>query len=109
MLMPRSSSHTLSWSPRHQRYELQNQGQLAQCFRPADELAFTRWLEEQSSFAFVGQAGRLTVIKEGRSEGTSDQERSPKGPSMGLIRISNRSCRDQRPSGIPGLFRRHER
>ncbi|GHO90016.1 LuxR family transcriptional regulator [Reticulibacter mediterranei] len=69
--MPKSSLSTLIWSQVHQRYELQKQGQPMQCFLPEEEPAFTRWLEEQTSFAFRGQSGRLSLLKEARSAGTS--------------------------------------
>jgi LuxR family maltose regulon positive regulatory protein len=65
--MPKSSLHVFIWSEKHQRYELQSHGHSNQWYHPADGSAFTRWLEEHTSFAFVGQAGRLSVIKEGRS------------------------------------------
>ena len=67
--MPKSSLHVCIWSVKHQRYELQSHGHSEQWFHPGDELAFTRWLEEHTSFAFVGQDGRLSVIKERRSGG----------------------------------------
>jgi LuxR family maltose regulon positive regulatory protein len=67
--MSKSSLHVFIWSEKHQRYELQSHGYSNQWFHPGDEPAFTRWLEEHTSFAFVGQAGRLSVIKEGRSGG----------------------------------------
>ncbi len=68
--MPKQSLHELIWSEAHQHYELHIHGHPQQCFRPGDEPAFSRWLEEQSSFAFVGQAGRISVIKEARPRGT---------------------------------------
>ncbi len=67
--MPKSSLHVFIWSEKYQRYELQSHGHPNQWFHPGDEPAFTRWLEEHTSFAFVGQAGRLSVIKEGRPGG----------------------------------------
>src|SRR5258708_16184814 len=67
--MSKSSLHVFLWSEKHRRYELQSHGHSNQWFHPGDEPAFTRWLEEHTSFAFVGQAGRLSVIKEGRSVG----------------------------------------
>src|SRR5260370_3228582 len=67
--MPKSSLHVFIWSEKHQRYELKSHGHSDQWFHPGDEPAFTRWLEEHTSFAFVGQTGRLSVIKEGRSGG----------------------------------------
>lgn len=69
--MPKSSLYALIWSQKHQCYELQSQGRVCQCFRPGEEPAFIRWLEEHTCFAFVGQAGRLSVSKEGRSGANS--------------------------------------
>src|SRR5260221_3041780 len=68
--MPKSSLHALIWSEGHQHYELHLHGQPERCFRPGDEPAFSRWLEEHTAFAFVGQAGRLSVLKEARQRGT---------------------------------------
>src|SRR6266487_3192665 len=67
--MPSPSSHALIWSEVQQRYELQTHGQSVQCFRRGDEPAWQSWLDEHTAFAFVGQAGRISVIKEGRSRG----------------------------------------
>ncbi len=68
--MPKRSLHALIWSEVHQHYELYIHGQPEQCFRRGDEPAFSRWLAQHTSFAFVGQAGRLSVIKEARPCGT---------------------------------------
>ncbi len=68
--MPKPSLHVLTWSEEHQQYELQSHDQPEQCFRPGDEPAFSCWLAEHRAFAFVGQAGRLSVIKEARPRGT---------------------------------------
>src|SRR5258708_5539282 len=67
--MPKPSLHALIWSEGHQHYELHLHGQPERCFRPGDEPAFSRWLEEHTAFAFVGQAGRLSVLKEARQRG----------------------------------------
>src|SRR5437588_5791756 len=67
--MPRSSLYALRWSEEHQQYELHIRGQLHQRFPPGESEAFSRWLSEQTSFAFAGQAGWLSVIKEARSAG----------------------------------------
>ena len=67
--MPRPSSHALIWSEVQQHYELQTQGQTAQCFHRGNEPAWQIWLGEHTTFAFVGQAGRLSVLKEARSRG----------------------------------------
>ncbi len=68
--MPRASQYALLWSEEHQQYELHIRGQLHQRFHPGEREAFSRWLSEQTSFAFAGQAGWLSVIKEARSAGT---------------------------------------
>jgi LuxR family maltose regulon positive regulatory protein len=68
--MPKPSPHVLIWSEAHQQYELQSHGQPEQYFPPGDEPAFSRWLAEQRVYAFIGQGGRLSVIKEARSRRT---------------------------------------
>ncbi|HEX7735112.1 MAG TPA: hypothetical protein VF458_09615 [Ktedonobacteraceae bacterium] len=68
--MPKPSKHVLVWSQTQERYELLNHGQVRLCFHPGDESAFSGWLKEQISFAFVGRTGRLSVIKEERPGGT---------------------------------------
>lgn len=65
--MPRQSLHTLIWSQTHQHYELQTQRQPTQHLNSEEDPTFTRFLQAHSSFAFVGQAGRLSVRKEARS------------------------------------------
>src|SRR5262245_34435147 len=67
--MSKPSRYVLIWSHEHEEYELQTQEQPVQWFRPEDEAAFSRWLETHTCFAFVGQAGRLAVLKEARSRG----------------------------------------
>src|SRR5260370_25776854 len=68
--MPKPSLHTLIWSHQQQHYELHMYGQPEQYFRPGDESAFSRWLNEHTAFAFWGLAGRLSVLKEARGSGT---------------------------------------
>ncbi|MBV9231541.1 MAG: LuxR family transcriptional regulator, partial [Chloroflexi bacterium] len=68
--MPKALEHTLIWEEKNQQYRLHSHGQAQQEFRREDEAAFSRWLAQQSSFAFVGQAGRLSVLKEARGGGT---------------------------------------
>src|SRR5712691_1729883 len=68
--MPKPSLHALTWSQEQEQYELYIHGQREQCFRRGDEPAFSRWLAEHTSFAFEGQAGRISVIKEARPGGT---------------------------------------
>src|SRR5207302_647408 len=45
-------------------------GQLQQCFQRGDDEAFSHWLNEHSAFAFWGQAGQLSVLKDARAGGT---------------------------------------
>ena len=68
--MPKSSSRVLIWSEERQHYELQVHGQVEQWFHPGDDADFSRWLVEHTAFAFVGQAGRLSLLKEARPRGT---------------------------------------
>lgn len=68
--MPKALEHALIWEEEHQQYQLHIHGQAQQGFHQEDEAAFSRWLAEHSSFAFVGQAGRLSVLKEARGGGT---------------------------------------
>src|SRR6266581_4721447 len=67
--MPSPSQHVLIWSEVQQHYELQTHGQPVQCFRRGDEPAWQSWLDEHTAFAFVGQTGRISVLKEARSRG----------------------------------------
>ncbi len=68
--MPKPLLHALTWSYEHKHYQLYSHGQPEQCFPPTDEAAFSLWLDEHTAFAFEGQAGRLSVLKEARSRGT---------------------------------------
>ncbi|HZR43868.1 MAG TPA: LuxR C-terminal-related transcriptional regulator [Ktedonobacteraceae bacterium] len=68
--MSKSSPHALIWSEAQQYYELHTHGQPEQCFYRGDEPAWQSWLAEHSAFAFVGQSGRLSVLKEARSRGS---------------------------------------
>jgi LuxR family transcriptional regulator, maltose regulon positive regulatory protein len=68
--MPGPSPHVLIWSEAHQHYELSTNGLTGQYFRWGDEPAWQAWLAEHTAFAFIGQAGRLSVLKEARSRGT---------------------------------------
>src|SRR6266700_6039288 len=62
--------HGLIWSHEQKHYQLYSHGQPEQCFPPGDEPAFSRWLDEHAAFAFEGQAGRISVLKEARRGGT---------------------------------------
>jgi LuxR family maltose regulon positive regulatory protein len=68
--MPKSLAHRLVWSEAHQQYQHLVHGQPEQCFRSGDEPAFSCWLSKHTAFAFVGQAGRLSIIQEARERGT---------------------------------------
>jgi LuxR family transcriptional regulator, maltose regulon positive regulatory protein len=68
--MPGPSPHALIWSEAHQHYELSTKGRTGQSFRWGDEPAWLAWLAEHTAFAFIGQSGRLSVLKEARSRGT---------------------------------------
>ncbi|HEV2663033.1 MAG TPA: LuxR family transcriptional regulator, partial [Ktedonobacteraceae bacterium] len=67
--MAKSSLHVLTWSAEHQRYELLTAGHYQQCFGREDTPSWHDWLAHQTSFAFQGQAGHLSVLKETRSRG----------------------------------------
>jgi ATP/maltotriose-dependent transcriptional regulator MalT len=68
--MPGPSPHALIWSETHQHYELSSNGRTGQSFRWGDEPVWQAWLAEHTAFAFIGQTGRLSVLKEARSRGT---------------------------------------
>ncbi len=68
--MSKPSQYVLIWMHEREHYELHMHGQLQQCFQRGDDEAFSHWLNEQTAFAFWGQAGRLSVLKEARPGGT---------------------------------------
>ena len=67
--MPKSSLHVLAWSEVQQRYELSTHGHLCQSFHPDDRQQWQGWLSEHTTFAFHGQQGQMSVIKEIRHRG----------------------------------------
>jgi LuxR family transcriptional regulator, maltose regulon positive regulatory protein len=72
--MPHAARAALLWSPEQQHYAVQDETVPADAsatpqFRPGDEPALARWLAHRSSFAFVGHAGRMSVVKEARPRG----------------------------------------
>ncbi|GHO90607.1 hypothetical protein KSF_006550 [Reticulibacter mediterranei] len=67
--MPKRSLHRLIWSAEQQRYELSSGGNLQQHFTLHDEQSWLNWLGEQTSFAFHGRCGHLSVVKEERARG----------------------------------------
>src|SRR5947208_1117767 len=68
--MPKPLLHALIWSHEQKHYKLYSHGQPEQCFPPGDEPAFSRWLDGHTAFAFEGQEGRISVLKEARRGGT---------------------------------------
>ncbi|GHO72382.1 hypothetical protein KSD_01530 [Ktedonobacter sp. SOSP1-85] len=68
--MPKPLVHALIWSHGHKHYTLSSHGQPEQDFLPEDPSAFARWLDGHTAFAFEGQAGRISVLKEARSRGS---------------------------------------
>ncbi|HKV59564.1 MAG TPA: LuxR family transcriptional regulator, partial [Ktedonobacteraceae bacterium] len=67
--MPRIPLHTLTWSEKHNRYDLYTQGQREQSFLPEDTDAWLSRLRELTSFAFHGVSGSLNVYLEERPRG----------------------------------------
>src|SRR5579875_3575176 len=67
--MPKPSLHILAWSQVHQCYELSTQEHLRQSFRPDESQHWQDWLARHTSFAFHGQQGHMSVIKEARPRG----------------------------------------
>ncbi|GLV54140.1 hypothetical protein KDH_09890 [Dictyobacter sp. S3.2.2.5] len=68
--MPKPLVHALIWSHEHKHYTLYSHGQPEQDFLPEDQSAFVHWLDGHTAFAFLGQAGRISVLKEARSRGS---------------------------------------
>jgi LuxR family transcriptional regulator, maltose regulon positive regulatory protein len=68
--MPKPLIHALIWSHEHKHYTLYSHGQPERDFLPEDQSAFAHWLDEHATFAFEGQAGRISVLKETRSRGS---------------------------------------
>lgn len=69
--MPKPSRYALIWSEEHQSYDLHLHGQLHQSFRLHNESAWLAWVQEQTTVAFHGQSGHLSLIKEVRPRGSS--------------------------------------
>ncbi len=67
--MPKAAAATLLWSPEREQYEWRYRGEsISYHLSPEDESGFLR-LVDDSSFAFQGQHGRLTLRKESRRHG----------------------------------------
>ncbi|MDQ2714317.1 MAG: LuxR C-terminal-related transcriptional regulator [Chloroflexota bacterium] len=67
--MAKSALHVLTWSAERQCYDLATAGQRRQCFEQEDKQAWLDWLSQQTSFAFQGRHGHISVLKETRSRG----------------------------------------
>jgi LuxR family maltose regulon positive regulatory protein len=67
---PKLLPHAFIWSHERQHYQLFSHNQPGQIFLPADQSAFSGWLDEHTAFAFLGQAGKLSVLKEVRPRGS---------------------------------------
>jgi LuxR family transcriptional regulator, maltose regulon positive regulatory protein len=67
--MPKPSLYALVWSEAQQQYELTMDGCSLRAFQQQDELEWLAWVKEQSAFAFDGQAGHVSVVKEARPRG----------------------------------------
>src|SRR5260370_310557 len=67
--MSRARLHALMRSKEQRLYELYSQGQIEQCFQPAEEAAWLAWLGSVSAFAFHGKGGSLNVYLEKRPRG----------------------------------------
>ena len=68
--MSKPSQYVLIWVDEREHYEVRLRGQLQQCFQRGDDDSLSRWLEEHTGFAFVGQSGRISALKEARPGGT---------------------------------------
>jgi LuxR family transcriptional regulator, maltose regulon positive regulatory protein len=67
--MPRSPLIVLNWSQERNLYELYIQGQLERSFQKDNEEQWLAWLDEQRSFTFQDDWGRLNLLKEPRPRG----------------------------------------
>ncbi|MEO7021448.1 MAG: hypothetical protein ABI234_14935 [Ktedonobacteraceae bacterium] len=68
--MPKTSMYTLIWLPEQGWYELYAQGQV-QPVRVEGE-TWRVWLAIHTLFAFRGQQGHLTLLKESRARGSEE-------------------------------------
>src|ERR1700757_3879447 len=67
--MGKSSLHAVRWSEEHQCYELLMAGRHLQIFGQEEISLWHSWLAQQTSFAFQGQHGHISVLKENRKRG----------------------------------------
>ena len=67
--MPKVPAYMLAWSPAREAYELyQTRGREELGIVP-DSTAWFAWLDEVSSFAFLGKSGHYTARKEAKQRG----------------------------------------
>lgn len=68
--MPKSPTYILHWSEENQLYELTSHGHTEQRLGQESAASWLLFLDTHTSFAFQGQTGRLSIIKERRSRGS---------------------------------------
>jgi LuxR family transcriptional regulator, maltose regulon positive regulatory protein len=67
--MPKLPTYVLHWLEENQVYELTRNGRTEQRFERESGPSWLHFLETQTSFAFQGREGRLSIIKETRLRG----------------------------------------
>src|SRR5215471_452844 len=67
--MPKVPMYTLAWSPVREAYELYETRDRGVLSVVPGSPAWFAWLEQVSSFAFMGKSGRFTARKEARQRG----------------------------------------
>ena len=67
--MPKVPAYTLAWSPATEAYELSQTRERAVLPIAPESPAWFAWLDQVSSFAFVGQSGRYSARKEAKQRG----------------------------------------
>jgi LuxR family maltose regulon positive regulatory protein len=68
-LMPKVPMYTLAWSPVREAYELYDTRDRGVLRIVLDSPAWFAWLEQVSSFAFLGKSGHYTARKEAKQRG----------------------------------------
>src|SRR5579859_2059828 len=67
--MPKVPAYMLAWSPAMEAYELYETRQRRMLTTVPDSPAWFAWLDQVSSFAFVGKSGHYTARKEAKQRG----------------------------------------
>lgn len=67
--MPKPTTYTVCWLPEQGYYALREQGHEDRPLPPADDTLWREWLAQTASFAFWGQHGHLSLLKEARARG----------------------------------------